>query len=623
MQIVISSSSEDDTGDFPSRRWQPDRALPRISSPSIDDIRRRFGIPDSVEIHPHQGLRDPIDKDEIVASLYQLECGLPMPVDQEICEVLTDWNNSLTQVHPSILIVIRRLFVIARKYSRQLLPYDIQQIITPRAYGGAPRRFHCIWKTDEYRLDGLPRDYKNWRKTVPRGESHDHQRDLESYERIKKLFNLSRDLFDVSYPDGVVSLIYERDWNNGCISAPLSAVPIAQCSPAPSNSKRCQSSPSLSPSLPRIQRKRYYSALNKDQPSIIKPPGERKFRRLCMAHEKRQMKWTSVRRSRRLHNKDYTFREDSLCASNDSFTPGFSGNRESLSSASSVGSLNDASESSEDISSGSPPSPFQEMNAAQVLSGMEAMRGNEFSHTVLFDGSSPNADYTSAAHTNLTPPGSKEATHENDRGVIQFHQTSSPLPHLPLFPVYGPLGKNSDNPCFGSENVRERRPSTVPDTDIGIEQCAAASEIPSQSPGESDHAQLFNSMAKHCELFMNSMVRLNTKYNQRLLARDANARIKQDVLELEATNAKLTATVASMAEELNHAKGLLESALSEFQRAQEDRANSELVLTTELSRIKQELADSKSREVQLQTSLDEIRGILHKPLGRNDSLPNN
>ncbi|KAI3985232.1 hypothetical protein MKX01_019923, partial [Papaver californicum] len=97
MSDVISLSSKDDAPDHPSRRWSPTRALPRIDSTGINDVRGRFDIPDSVEIFTHHHLFDPAGDDEVVPSLYQLECGLPMPIDQETCEILADWGIALPQ----------------------------------------------------------------------------------------------------------------------------------------------------------------------------------------------------------------------------------------------------------------------------------------------------------------------------------------------------------------------------------------------------------------------------------------------------------------------------------------------------------------------------------------------
>ncbi|KAI3952116.1 hypothetical protein MKX01_004023 [Papaver californicum] len=99
--------------------------------------------------------------------------------------------------------------------------------------------------------------------------------------------------------------------------------------------------------------------------------------------------WTSVRRSYRLHNKDYAFREDSLCASNANFAPGLSGNKES---------------SSSDSSERGPPSPFLEPNTVQGPFGREAMRENNFSNTVFMDDISPGDNEVFSAHSDRTPP---------------------------------------------------------------------------------------------------------------------------------------------------------------------------------------------------------------------------
>ncbi|KAI3953151.1 hypothetical protein MKW92_045710, partial [Papaver armeniacum] len=137
-------SSEDDTLDCLPRRWVPKGVMPTCSiagsfkflkteeiSSKIEEIRNRFNIPASVDITLHDGLQLPVESDEVVARFYQLEYGLLMPIDAEMCEILIGWGISLQQLHPSIIISIRRLLTIARVFCHRLLPSDVHRIISP------------------------------------------------------------------------------------------------------------------------------------------------------------------------------------------------------------------------------------------------------------------------------------------------------------------------------------------------------------------------------------------------------------------------------------------------------------------------------------------------------------
>ncbi|KAI3864434.1 hypothetical protein MKX03_019282, partial [Papaver bracteatum] len=124
-----SSEDEDDKLDYAARRWIPKGVMPtcyiagsfkslkseEIIS-KIEEIRNRFNIPGSVEMSLHNGLHHPAESGEVVARFYQLEHGMLMPVDAEICEILTGWGIPLQQLHPSIIISIRRLLTIARVF---------------------------------------------------------------------------------------------------------------------------------------------------------------------------------------------------------------------------------------------------------------------------------------------------------------------------------------------------------------------------------------------------------------------------------------------------------------------------------------------------------------------------
>ncbi|MCL7033287.1 hypothetical protein MKW94_004372 [Papaver nudicaule] len=325
MSNPSSSSSEDESG-YPPRRWLPDRSLslvPGTGSLTADDVRRRYKIPDSVEINSHSSLFDPVDGDEVVASVHQLECGLQMPIDKETCEIISDWGITLPQIHPSIFLGIRRLLTIARVYFRHLLTSDIQRIILLRGSSGsngAGKYFYCRWNHEQgWRLDGFPSSYRNWETPCFRFRNwrNAHQIEIprepasaalvaafrrktshlplgnESDMRIGRLFVLPKDLFDVSFPDCIVSMIYERDLNRGRISAPISAAPVAHRSPSPryglssqvqdnvldNSRKRCPL-PSSSSCLPRARKKCRPASMNAPSASIPKAHGGKKFRRL-------------------------------------------------------------------------------------------------------------------------------------------------------------------------------------------------------------------------------------------------------------------------------------------------------------------------------------------------------
>ncbi|KAI3985233.1 hypothetical protein MKX01_019924 [Papaver californicum] len=238
--------------------------------------------------------------------------------------------------------------------------------------------------------------------------------------------------------------------NQGRISAPIPAIPIVQ-NPSVSlpqaqvNFKKRRLLSSSSSGFPRIGRMRYCTATSNNISITTSPKqtNSSKFRRLRLAHQDwcltrtnqgarapcpnvadisdamSEKIWTSVRRSHRLHDKDYAFREDSPCASSGDFAPGFNGNKKSSGSDSSKNVSRTEAESSEGISSGGPPSPFPGPNTVQSLFGREVMRGNDFSNTVYMDNISPGDNEMFTSHSDLTPPGCKEATCDKGKGVIQ------------------------------------------------------------------------------------------------------------------------------------------------------------------------------------------------------------
>lgn len=115
--------------------------------------------------------------------------------------------------------------------------------------------------------------------------------DFESDERIRRLFSLPEDLFNVAYPDSIVQLIYDRDKIFGNISAAIPAVPVSEYPAPPSlgpsvqdqtNSKKRRSSFSSSSGFPRIPRKPCRPAVdrNETETSIPRTNDVRGFRRL-------------------------------------------------------------------------------------------------------------------------------------------------------------------------------------------------------------------------------------------------------------------------------------------------------------------------------------------------------
>ncbi|MCL7021589.1 hypothetical protein MKW94_010758 [Papaver nudicaule] len=458
MQIFYSYN---DSG-RPVRRWFPTHNLPRINYSSIDAIRSRFKIPASVEISAHVSLFDPVGDDEVVASLYQLECGLTIPIDKNICEILSGWKIALSQVHPSIFLAIKRLFFM-----------DFRENI----------HLQC---------------------------------DLDSQARVLKLFDLPQELFDVSYPDSFVEWSFKRDFNDGRISSAIRAPPIRQISPShvhglipPPNSEKCRHSSSSSPILPGRRKRRRVSSNRSPSPDLH---SEKKFIRLRKGLREQQpphmnssaspnnANMTSVPdamsefvcnpvlRSKRLINKDYNYREQCLCASSIGFTPDFDGNRESLDSDSDNGSSRLVAESSEDLSSSRPPSSFADLNVPQKSFVGEVVGGNDQPSIVFITVNSTDEEKTpiaqgnniTPAHDNSPPPGGEKPIHSNEKINIRSSSSES-LPSHHADPNFMRMGANSTNPQPGDENARiinsmaelsvaYNRRSRIGGTDVGEKQ---------------------------------------------------------------------------------------------------------------------------------------------------------
>ncbi|KAI3872631.1 hypothetical protein MKW92_038174, partial [Papaver armeniacum] len=519
-------SSEDDTLDRLPQKWASKGVMPTCPvagsfkflkteeiSFKIEEIRDRFNIPGSVDITLHDGLQHPVESDEVVASFYHLEYGLLMPIDAEMCEILIGWGISLQHLHPSIIISIRRLLTISRVFCRRLLPSDVHRIIshTPCVWDkGAELCFICTWIDSERRLyefPGMNQTRKSGR--VPP--------DFESEERIRKLFDLPDDLFNVSYPDSIVQLIYNREKNLGRISAAIPAVPVTQYHAPPSsgqsaqeraNSKERHSSLSSSSGFPRIPRKRNCPTVGRNEAQISTPRTNdiRGLRRLRKTHQdyrphrvnrdaeplKRNVTHIPdamsekvcvvARHCQRLFHKNYNFVEESVCASSGAFVPGLAENRENINSGSSDEDLGVEPEIFEDISSGGPPSPFLNLNAARIPLGRESIEEMTFPIPFIYD-SSPSNDNISASV------------------MIFYHQVIQPpfpteyLLDCNLFSACGLMGSGSTNPCPENENVT--RPASIPQSDTGISRPVPASLSLFQPINESDCGTLLKTMTAH------------------------------------------------------------------------------------------------------------------------------
>ncbi|KAI3894198.1 hypothetical protein MKX03_003755 [Papaver bracteatum] len=129
-----SSSSDTDTDLEQFRRFKPGgtlKRIPNVGSLSVKEIRAKFNIPKYVKITKVKEMTDPVRKYEMVASLYQLYCGLPMPIDSFTCMLLKAWGITVPQMHPSLCLALQRVLSISNNYYRMILPNDIQKFIVP------------------------------------------------------------------------------------------------------------------------------------------------------------------------------------------------------------------------------------------------------------------------------------------------------------------------------------------------------------------------------------------------------------------------------------------------------------------------------------------------------------
>ncbi|KAI3872633.1 hypothetical protein MKW92_038176 [Papaver armeniacum] len=284
-----------------------------------------------------------------------------------------------------------------------------------------------------------------------------------------------------------------------------------------------------------------------------------------------------------------------VCASSGAFVPSLAENRESTNSGSSNNDPGFENESSEGVSSGGPPSPFPNLNAARAPLGREAMRGNDFSNTVFIDDSSPSR---------------KEPTCNNGEKVIQSTFPIGSSFNLHVLSDHGLLGSGSTDPILANESARVCRPPSIPihdvddgmvcqppsisvpdvdgemmrkppsipapDVDGGI--CPSTSRTPALPVKEPDYESLQNAVTEYYTQFMNSVNQLKEAYHQQSLVCGVDADARHEITRLESKNTELSTAIKVMTEELVGAR--------------------------------QKLANSKSRELQLQLYLEEIGYVL-------------
>ncbi|KAI3864436.1 hypothetical protein MKX03_019284 [Papaver bracteatum] len=140
------------------------------------------------------------------------------------------------------------------------------------------------------------------------------------------------------------------------------------------------------------------------------------------------------------------------------------------------------------------------------------------------------------------------------------------------------MGSGSTNPCPENENVRVRRPASVPQSDPGTSRPSLVSPSPVQPINEIDYDILLKTMTENYNQFLKSATKLHNAQKQRALEGGADVGMKQEITRLEIENAVLSAAMR--------------------------------MLTEELAVARQELANSESCVLQLKLSLDEIRDVL-------------
>ncbi|KAI3855262.1 hypothetical protein MKX03_026120 [Papaver bracteatum] len=375
----------------------------------------------------------------------------------------------------------------------------------------------------------------------------------------------------------------------GHISAAIPAVPVAQF-PAPlsseqsaqerDNSKKRRSSFSSSSGFSRIPRKRNRLTVgrNEAQISTHRTNDARGLRRLRKTHQDQRPHRVNkdaeplnrnvthipdamsekvcvvARRCQRLFHKNYNFVEENVCASSGAFVLALLR----------IGRAR------------IPVLVIVILNAARAPLGREAMRGNDFSNTVFIEDSSPSR---------------KGPICNNGEKVIQSTFPIGSSFNLHVLSDQGLLGSGSTDPIFANESVRVCRPPSIPVPDVddgtvcqppsilipdvdGGMMHQPSSRIPSLPVKEPDYESLQNAVTE----YYTQVNQLKAAHHQQSLACGVDADMRQEITRLERKITELSAAIK--------------------------------VLTEELAGARLELANSKSRELQLQLYLEEIEYVL-------------
>lgn len=224
-----SSSFDTDTELERFRRFKPGGTLKRIQnvdSLSIKEIRAKFNIPKSVKITKVKKTTDPVGKDKVVASLYQLYCGLPMSIDTFICALHNAWGITIPQLHPWLCLALKRILSISDTYLRLFI------VPVGRQVQGRPWKiFSCEWKNrnSRFRLDGFPKCYREWISNST--NFGNGERNIQTMSLLSQLVSSDFDIiwssygqFDMSLSDEYVEWRYNKDKNANEVSLPTDAV---------------------------------------------------------------------------------------------------------------------------------------------------------------------------------------------------------------------------------------------------------------------------------------------------------------------------------------------------------------------------------------------------------------
>ncbi|KAI3933097.1 hypothetical protein MKW92_002253 [Papaver armeniacum] len=250
-------------------------------------------------------------------------------------------------------------------------------------------------------------------------------------------------------------------------------------------------------------------------------------------------------------------RRMSLCCPVGRIAPAFDGNRESTNSGSSDEVLGTNTESSNDISSGC-PGPFTDLGDAEVPSRREAVRGNDFSNTLFADDTSSSKDNATTSHDTALSP---EKLLVIMKKMLSNH-LCHPLSNFAVFSDVGMMGSGSTNPCPENENVRVCRPTSIPQSDPGISRPSVASPSPVQSITEPDHNILLQTMTENFNQFLKFATQLNGALRQRALEGGADAGLRLEIIRLESKNTELSAVIRVLTEELAGARQELDNSKS-------------------------------------------------------------